>query len=156
MLFRSLYLARHGEALSKDVDAERGLSETGRRGVERVASFLEKGGVSVSQIIHSGKTRARQTAEILAATVAPSVEPQAAGGLDPNDPVENYAYEARGYTKDTMLVGHLPFMDMLASRLVAGSEDAASFNFHAGAVLCLERGGNGKWSVAWMISPKNF
>jgi len=149
-----LYLVRHGDALSKDIDPERGLSDAGRGDVERVASFLEKGGVSVSQILHSGKARARQTAEIFAAHVARSVEAQTADGLGPNDPVDHYAYESRGYAKDTMLVGHLPFMGLLAARLAAGSEDAASFNFHAGAVLCLERGGNGKWSVAWMINPE--
>ena len=149
-----LYLVRHGEALSKEVDPERGLSDAGRREVERVASFMKNGSVSVSQILHSGKARARQTAEILAAHIAPAIEPQTAEGLNPNDPVEHYAYEARGYTHDTMLVGHLPFMDLLASRLVAGSEDASSFHFHACTVLCLECCSKGKWSVVWMLNPQ--
>ncbi|MFQ5431638.1 MAG: phosphohistidine phosphatase SixA [Nitrospinota bacterium] len=149
-----LYLVRHGEALSKDVDAERGLSDSGRRDVECVASNLEKGGVFISQVLHSGKKRARQTAEILASRIAKNIDVLAAEGLNPNDPVEHHVYEARGYRQDTMLVGHLPYMDLLASRLVAGNEDMVSFNFRAGAVLCLERDTNGKWSVAWMLNPE--
>lgn len=151
-----LYLVRHGEALPKDVDPERGLSEPGRKDVERVASFLEKSGVSVSRLVHSGKARARQTAEILAKHVAPSVQMEIGESLNPNDPVESIAYEANGYSEETMLVGHLPFMERLASRLVAGSEDSADFIFQAAAVLCLERGEGGRWSIAWMVSPANF
>ncbi len=36
------YLAQHGEALSKEVDPERALSERGRKDVERVAGFLKR------------------------------------------------------------------------------------------------------------------
>ena len=149
-----LYLVRHGEALSKDVDPERGLSDAGKRDVKRVASFMKNGSVLVSQVLHSGKERARQTAQIFADHITDSVEARTADGLKPNDPVEPYAFEARGYKNDTMLVGHLPFMGLLASRLLAGSEDAAKFNFPAGAVLCLERCGRGCWSVVWMLNPE--
>ena len=149
-----LYLVRHGEAASKDVDPERGLTDAGRREVESVASFMKKGSVSVSQILHSGKARARQTAEIFATHIADSHEARLADGLMPNDPVEHYAFEARGYKGDTMLVGHLPFMGRLASRLVAGNEDVAPFNFHPGAALCLECCSKGKWSVVWMVNPQ--
>lgn len=148
-----LYLVRHGEALSKDVDPECGLSDAGKRDVERIASFMKNGSMLVSQILHSGKARTRQTAQIIAAHITTAIEVQEADGLKPNDPVEHYAFETRGYKDDTMLVGHLPFMGRLASRLVSGSEDAAGFNFHTGTVLCLDRCGRGCWSVEWMVNP---
>lgn len=60
-----LYLVQHGEALSKEQDTKRSLSEQGRREVERMANFLATAGVRVARICHSGKLRAQQTAEIL-------------------------------------------------------------------------------------------
>ena len=150
-----LYLVRHGEANTANVDPQRGLSEAGRAEVERMAKYLQKSGVSVSRIYHSGKARAMQTAQILASRIAPSIEPQTSDGLNPNDPVDPIVYDAASFTEDTMLVGHLPFMDLLASRLVAGGEDAASFTFHPATVLCLELS-SGSWSVAWMVSPANL
>ena len=119
-----------------------------------MAKHLQKSGVSVSRIVHSGKARAMQTAQILAGHIEPPIEPQTSDGLNPNDPVDPVAYDAVNFTEDTMLVGHLPFMDLLASRLVAGGEDSAAFTFHPATVLCLERDGGGSWSVAWMLHPK--
>ena len=64
-----LYLVQHGEALPKQVDPERPLSERGRSDVARVADFLKGAGIRVTRVAHSGKTRARQTAELLASFV---------------------------------------------------------------------------------------
>ncbi|MCZ6522899.1 MAG: histidine phosphatase family protein, partial [Alphaproteobacteria bacterium] len=60
-----LYLVQHGEALAKEVDAERRLSADGRRDVRRLAEFLAKSGLRVRKVLHSGKARARETAELL-------------------------------------------------------------------------------------------
>jgi len=59
-----VYLVRHGKAKSKEEDPERHLTERGAEEVRRVARFLAAAGIQVSKILHSGKTRARQTAEI--------------------------------------------------------------------------------------------
>jgi phosphohistidine phosphatase len=50
-------------------------------------------------------------------------------------------------------VGHLPFLSRLASRLLAGDEDADVVSFRKGGVVCLQRGETGRWSVAWMVVP---
>ena len=60
-----ILLAQHGDAVPKEVDEDRPLSDKGRADVERVAATLRQGQVSVSRIIHSGKTRAEQTSDIL-------------------------------------------------------------------------------------------
>ena len=64
-----LYLVQHGDALAKDIDADRPLSEKGQSDVKRIASFLA-GRMEVSRVMHSGKTRAQQTAELLADSMA--------------------------------------------------------------------------------------
>ena len=73
-----LYLVQHGEAKSKDEDEKRPLTDQGRQGVERVAAFLKGAGVETKRVIHSGKLRAEQTAEILA-NLAPSPRRRAGG-----------------------------------------------------------------------------
>ena len=149
-----LYLVQHGEALAKEQDPERPLSPRGRSDVARTARFLGQAGIRVTRIAHSGKTRARQTAELLADALLESGDCEARSGIDPKDPIEPLAEEAASLSHDTLLVGHLPFMGRLASRLVSpgGEQDAVAFQ--PGSVVCLERGAEGSWSLAWMIRPE--
>ncbi len=149
-----LYLVQHGEAAPKDVDPDRPLTSAGRADVEALARFLERQGVSADRVVHSGKTRARETAEALARGIAPQAAIETAAGLAPNDPVEPIAAEAQGMAEDTVLVGHLPFMARLASRLLTGREEPAVAAFRPGSLLCLERDEAGAWTVAWMIRPE--
>jgi phosphohistidine phosphatase len=147
-----IYLVQHGEAVSAEVDPERPLSAAGEADVRRIASVLR--GVGVARILHSGKRRAEQTAEVLAAALGPEVRPEARAGLDPNDPTAGVAQEAAGWEQDTMLVGHLPFMARLASRLIAGREDPSVVAFRPGSMLCLERTEQRAWTIAWMLRPE--
>ncbi len=147
-----LYLVQHGEALTKERDPDRPLSGPGRADVERLADFLAKRGVRAQRVLHSGKTRARQTAELLARALGGDCERRS--GLAPNDPTGDVAQEASAWTGDVVLVGHLPFMGRLAARLVAGREDACVAAFRPGGMLCLERGEEGGWEIAWMLRPE--
>jgi phosphohistidine phosphatase len=149
-----LYVVQHGHALAKAVDPERPLSEQGCSDVERVASFLARAGVRVDRIVHSGKTRARQTAERLAAAIAAGAAVEARSGIDPKDDPEPVAKEIASWDADAMLVGHLPFVAKLVSRLCAGSDAPAVAAFEPGSVACLERGDPATWAVAWMIRPE--
>jgi phosphohistidine phosphatase len=149
-----IYLARHGDTKSKQEDPDRSLSETGRKDVSRVADILEQTGAGVDLLYHSGKTRARQTAEILAQSVLWEPELKMAPDLGPLDPVGPWVEKIAALEKDTMLVGHLPFLGKLASRLITGSEDAGVIRFTAGAVACLERTEDGGWTVLAVTVPQ--
>ncbi len=149
-----LYLVQHGEALAKEVDPERPLSEQGRSDVQRLTAFLDRAGVRVSRVVHSGKERSRETAELLAAGLAPGVIAESRGGIDPLDPTEPVAKEAESWSEDTMLVGHLPFMARLASRLVASREESEAIGFRPGSVACFEDGDEGGWILVWLIRPE--
>ena len=148
-----LYLVRHGEALAKDVDPDQSLSATGRANVERLAAFLDRRGVRAERIVHSGKTRARQTAEIIAEAMANAGACAARDGLAPNDPTAPVAREITGLREDTVLVGHLPFLGDLAARLVVGSEGVTVVAFRPATMVCLEHGVGSGWHVAWMLRP---
>jgi phosphohistidine phosphatase len=149
-----LYLVQHGEAVPEEVDPARPLSEVGRSDVAHMARFLAAGGMCIGQVLHSGKARAEQTAVLLAAALAPGHTPAARSGLNPKDPTDGIARAVAAWDEDAMLVGHLPFMAKLASRLVAGRDDAGVVAFQPGTVVCLERGDQHHWSIAWMIRPE--
>jgi phosphohistidine phosphatase len=149
-----LYLVQHGEAQPEAVSAERELTPQGRVDVGRIADFLGSRAVRVARIAHSGKTRALQTAGILAARLAPDAAPETLPGLNPNDPVAPIAAQARGWAEDTLLAGHQPFMGRLASLLAAGREDPPAVAFQPGSVACLERDSTGRWQILWMLRPE--
>lgn len=147
-----LYLVQHGDALSKDADPERPLSAKGRADAAKMAAFLKSAGVSVDEVVHSGKTRAAQTAALLAETVWPGQKPLKMDGLAPNDSTDHLCHAAEAAGGDVMAVGHLPFMGRIAARCLSGSEDGASVAFEPGAVVCLERL-EGGWQLNWMLRP---
>jgi len=129
------------------------LSETGRKEVAHVADILEQTGAGVDRMIHSGKPRAQQTAEILAQSLMWEAEMETASDMNPADFVEPWVGRVSGYTEDTMLVGHMPFMGMLVSRLVCGSGGPDVVSFHSGTVACLERTSEGGWLIVAVIRP---
>ncbi len=135
-----LYLVQHGLALPKEADPDRPLSPEGRADIERLGDFVARTGVQVARTLHSGKTRAEQTAAILGAGMMPKGTPDARPGLAPADPVEPVAEEIRHWDLDTLLVGHQPFMGRLASLLVTGSAERELVSFEPGSLVCLERG----------------
>lgn len=149
-----LYLVQHARALSKEEDPERPLSEEGRKDVARMAAFLERAGVSAERVIHSGRLRARQTAESLAAAMAPGAELETSGLLDPDEDPRALDWQSESWDRDTLIVGHLPYMARLVSHLVVDDDRVSLVCYEPGSVVCLERNGEGQWCIRWMIRPE--
>ena len=148
-----IYIVRHGKAASSDVDPQRGLTEEGRRGVERVASHLKSLNLSVDCVWHSGKARAAQTAEILAQAMTLKEAVTAHAGLSPNDDVAPIRDEIESAAQDVMLVGHLPFVGILTSLLLTGSDAHYPISFKEVTIACLEQPSENHWRVEWVIGP---
>ncbi len=151
-----LYLVQHGEAVAKEIDADRPLSEQGKLEVSCIADFLNRAGIRLSTIFHSGKTRARQTAEIIAAVIAPDNKVSELPDINPNDAVDPLINRLEGWQEETMIVGHLPFMAKLVSRLVITEEGRIITAYQPGSVVCLSRDGADHWQIQWMIRPELF
>jgi phosphohistidine phosphatase len=151
-----IYLTQHGEALAKDVDRERPLSEQGRADVQRLAEFLRDKGVRVEQIWHSGKTRAEQTAALIADAILPDGRPEARPGLGPNDLVEPLVTSLGTWSSDLMLVGHLPVLRHLADLLLTSEPDPSTLAFEPGSTACLERDAAGQWVLLWVLRPEQL
>ena len=150
-----LYLVRHGDALAGAVDPARPLSARGRLEVERVAAWAGRKGVCVAEIRHSGKQRALETAQIVAGQIKPERGLREVSGLSPNDDVRPVADSLDVEVEDVMLVGHLPFMGLLASLLTLGDADRGIVAFPTGGLAVLERGGE-SWSLIESVDPRRL
>jgi len=148
----NIYLVQHAEAKSKEEDPQRSLMDSGHRDIQSVATFAARLGVQVHQIRHSGKTRARQTAEILGTALSPPGGVIAVSGLDPLDGVQPIASELAATEQPLMLVGHLPFMERLAGQLLSGDAGCAVVKFTKAGIVNLARSESG-WQVVWVITP---
>lgn len=149
-----LYLIQHGEATTEQVDPARPLTARGRSDVQKIASFLKGAGLGPMVILHSGKMRARQTAEIIALHLGPDWQVQEGDGLAPNDPIQRLVKKISQMNEDLMIVGHLPFIGRLASTLLTGSESKNIVAFGQGGGVCLKRNEEKTWQVAWMVTPE--
>jgi phosphohistidine phosphatase len=145
-----LYLVQHGEATSEEEDPQRPLTDRGADDVRRVAGLVARGGtVEVERVVHSGKTRARQTAEIWSEALGVPIEE--AEGLAPMDDPAVWAGRLATEQRDLMLVGHLPHLAKLAGQLLVGDGERPVMAFRQGGVVGLERAPEG-WSV-WLAVP---
>ena len=151
-----LYLVQHGEALPGAEDPERPLSERGRQDVQALTEILGAAGVRVARVWHSGKLRAAQTAAIIADRVCPRCRTEAIAGIKPDDSTAEFTQDVDVWEEDTLVVGHLPFMSRLVSRLVCGDPEQELVSYYPGSVVCLERSGAHSWRVLWMLRPDVF
>jgi phosphohistidine phosphatase len=152
-----LFLMQHGEAIAETDDPARPLTVAGRAAVERVAVRAQAAGVRFDRCLHSGKLRAEQTALVLAGAIAVGTRVTDREGLAPNDPVAPVAQWLRESVKDSSiaLVGHLPFLDRLASLLIGGNENVQVIQFQMGGLIKLvpKQQGAG-FAVAWAVPPE--
>lgn len=149
-----LYLMRHGEYLSEDPREGGALSENGKASIRRIANFLSHANLHVANIFHSGKLRAQQTAELVAAGFICPKLTQARTGINPMDEVTQFANEMAGQEEDVLIVGHMPFMGRLIAKLLTGNADKEMVMLQTGSVVCLEKIENGRWLINWMLSPE--
>jgi len=147
-----IYLVQHGEAVSKEENPGRPLSEKGASDVRSIGDFLyQHARLLVPEILHSGKLRAAETAELLARCLnaAYDVGPD----LQPNDDPGLWSAHLAARSKDVMLVGHLPHLERLASLLLCGDTNRRVVSFHNAGVVCLARDEENTWYLDWAFTP---
>ena len=151
----NIYLMQHGKPVPKEKNPDKPLSDRGRDDVGKMAGFLKKAGIQVETVFHSGKTRARQTAEIISSKINPGKESQKREGLSPLDDVKAIVEGIKQVQKDFMIVGHLPHLEKLVSFLTTGSDSSQVVSFQQGGVVCLRTNEEElNWAIAWMLVPE--
>lgn len=147
-------MVQHAESELKEEDPSRPLSEKGWEGIRKVAKHAEEHlHVQVNQIFHSGKLRAKQTAEVLAEHLYPAKGVTVAEGLEPLDDPKVWKNRLAETTEDTMLVGHLPHLGKLTGHLLI-DEPKQVVTFRNAGIVCLERDEPSCWTIQWMITPE--
>jgi phosphohistidine phosphatase len=146
-----LYLVQHGQAKTETEDPERLLTDQGVDDVARVAHHaVVQLGARPTRVVHSGKTRARQTAEVWGGLLNADVEQ--ADALAPNDDPAIWVERLEAEADDLMLVGHLPHLDRLAGLLLTGASDHSVIRFRQGGLVVLQRTDTG-WEVSVVLPP---
>ena len=148
-----LYLMRHGEALSPQKDPERGLTDNGKSKVELVAKYLVDQGITFSQVLHSKKKRARETAEIMGNIIAPDVALTVHDKITPNDDPNIIFSEINSWDEDTLIASHLPFVPNLMTLLTEKDAYMTAITFETATVICLEKVNSYKWEFQWSTAP---
>ena len=158
-----LLIVRHAIAQDREeayarhqADADRPLTDKGRRRMRQAAAGLRSEAGPLARILSSPLLRAQQTAEILARG-HPGLPVDITEQLAPGEPlpslVEELAAAARGDT--VALVGHEPGLGKLIALLLCGDKQATIPLKKGGAAL-LDFPGRpaiGEGTLVWLLRP---
>ncbi len=144
-----LLLVHHGDAVGPGIDPMRPLSTLGRAATDRIASAAASRGVKPDAIWHSGKVRARQTAEIFWKACNPLAPLTAERGLLPDDPPQWMRGRLNGEERSILIVGHMPYLPRLLLMLT-GVRDEPTVSFPLHGCVALEADGD-QWKEIWRL-----
>ncbi len=158
-----LYLVHHGVAVGPDEDARRPLSAVGLAGAARVAGLAAAKGAKPEVVWHSGKLRAKQTAQEFWRACNALAEFAVTRDLQPDDPPQWMRDRLRGETRDIAIAGHFPYLPRLLALLVTGGNPGASIvtqgsslaphGFPINGIVALVTDDEGEtWRELWRIS----
>ena len=146
-----LYLVHHGDAVGPEVDLRRPLSPAGRQTVERLAAEAAARGARPAVVWHSGKLRAKQTAEAFWRACNALAEFSASRDLQPDDPPSWIRDRLRGESRDILIAGHFHHLPRLLELLTPG-DDVAVSRFPLHGVVALETSDGGDtWEERWRL-----
>lgn len=146
-----LYLAHHGQAVGPDVDPQRPLSIDGRAHVASLAAEAAARGVRPSLVWHSGKLRARQTAEAYWRACNALAPLTAVRDLQPEDSPRHIRDRVRHEPQDVLIAGHYPHLPRLLTMLLTGRDDG-SMSFPLNGLVALETHDDGEtWVECWRL-----
>lgn len=149
-----LYIVQHGDALPKDINPDRPLSDRGRADIQRLTEWLSSRNFHVEQILHSGKARAKETAEMLRPLLESRDEIHASDGLAPNDSPEAFLMQVRRSRKDTLVASHMPFVARTVSQALTGETDQQLVEFVPGSVAGIESSDGVSWRLFMFVRPE--
>jgi phosphohistidine phosphatase len=145
---RFVILMHHADALGADADPARPLSALGRAQAEWLARRAQADRVRPQAIWHSGKLRARQTAEALLRFCNPGATFKLMRGLRPEDSPEWIRDLLVVEDQDVAVVSHMPLVPALLEALTQGSRE-----FPLNGMVLLERTGSRTFHERWRVAP---
>ena len=147
----TLYLVHHGEAVGPDVDPRRPLSLAGRMAVDNLAKKAALRGVRPDVVWHSGKLRARQTAEAFWRECNALAPFSATRDLQPDDPPSWLRDRLAGESRDVLIAGHFPHLPKLLA-LLTGEPEGSPGDFPPHGLVALASVDETTWKELWRLS----
>jgi phosphohistidine phosphatase len=145
-----LYLVHHADAVGPEIDPQRPLSMDGRAQAESLAARAKAAGCAPAAIWHSGKLRARQTAEPFFRLCNPFADFRMVRGLLPDDPPQHLRDAVAGEPRDILAAGHMPSIREILRSL---SPTSAPLPLHG--MVALETSDSGlTWTERWRLRPE--
>ncbi len=146
-----LFLVHHGEAVGPDVDPRRPLSPLGQEAVLQLTVRLTEYGARPDVVWHSGKLRARQTAEACWRACNALATFSASRDLQPDDQPEWIRDRVRGESRDILVAGHFPHLGRLLA-LLTGEPAGRQGDLPPHGAVALETNDQGEtWKEVWRI-----
>jgi phosphohistidine phosphatase len=146
-----IYLMRHADAVSDEVDVARPLSPRGRAQVAKVCELLKPMDFAPVEVWHSPLVRSRETAALLVAGLGLEAPLLLKPGIEPEDDPRRAAALLGDEQRTIAIVSHEPFLGILSSIMVHGPQIAAVyFPFPKAAVMALNPVGSG-WKSKWLV-----
>ncbi len=145
---RQIFFLRHGQAEPNNTlgDAERTLTETGRKQAKAAALAMKKLRIRPTKVLYSPYVRANQTAEIVADAmrIKELEEDDALIQAGYADVVADTIFSSND--KNLLVVSHLPLLPHVAAHLLGG---AVQINLNPGSMIHLTiMGGQGSHGSA--------
>ncbi|MFP6583813.1 MAG: phosphoglycerate mutase family protein [Candidatus Hydrogenedentota bacterium] len=148
-----LFLIRHGAAEMQSSDDARVLSSAGRAEAAALGKWLARYHLQSPTVWHSDKVRTGETASLIIENAGWSSTPTEIDGLRPSSPVEPITMKVAAEQSDLVIVGHIPFMSLMASSMLTGGRIETYWDFNTCGVLVLDRAGQEQWVVNAYLSP---
>jgi phosphohistidine phosphatase len=136
-------LVHHQAAVGPKEDSRQPLSLTGRAMADVLAADAARRGVRPAAIWHSGKLRAKETAEAFWRACNPLAAFTAVRGLLPGDPPEWIRDQLLAEDGPVIVVGHMPHLPRLLALMIPGSGE-----FPQHGMVCAVRVDNA-WRESW-------
>ena len=155
-----IYLLRHGIAedrASSGRDADRALTDDGRKTLRKVLERARKASVTPTLIISSPLKRAFETAEIAAHELGYSSEISITNSLTPDSSPQRVWTEIRAHRDEPaiLLAGHEPLFSATVAAMLGASRSIVDFKKAALVRIDFESlGAEPRGVLQWMITAK--
>jgi phosphohistidine phosphatase len=158
-----LYFVRHGKAVASEewtgAEHDRPLTADGRDEMRQAARGLRRLGIAPEAIYTSPLARAKETAELIAATLDVPLSEQAE--LEPGARLEDVAslVAARPDASALLFAGHEPDFSEMIGQLI-GVLGTAHVEMKKGACCRVDASGTppleGQGTLIWLLTPKQL
>jgi len=162
----NLYLLRHGIAVEHGApgygqDADRPLTDKGERKLWRITEAMRVMELSFDLILASPYLRARRTAEIVAEAFKAKKKLELCNALAADgDMLEliHYLNQLSPRPENVLVVGHEPYLGVLATLLITG-DSCSAVEFKKGGLckLMIQRLRPGRCAtLEWLLTPRQM